>query len=109
MEYCDLGSDLWYRTWEIDIQSFSLIIQIDTSAQIVTSSSFTLLIAELSLHELRASVGVVADLLVGLCLFECSRSNALCVLLVRDCVFGVSCVACVSSLPAMKSTIATYL
>jgi hypothetical protein len=56
----------------------------------MTSSLFALLIAKLSLHELRASVGVVADFLVRMGLLEVDSANALGVLLVGDGVFGVA-------------------
>jgi hypothetical protein len=42
----------------------------DVSAQIMTGSLFALLIAELSFHELRACVSMVADFLVGMGILE---------------------------------------
>ena len=54
------------------------------------SSLFALLVAELSLHELCASVGMVADFLVGVGVFESLGTNALGMHLVGDSVFGVA-------------------
>ena len=55
-------------------------------------SLFALLIADVSLHKLSLSFGRVADLLVGLGLFEGTGTEPLSVRLVGDSVFGVACV-----------------
>lgn len=71
----------------------------------MTNCSFTLLIAEVSLRELSASVGRVADFLVSLGLFKRATTNPLGVHLVGNSIFGVACVIYVNSLQAMKSSL----
>lgn len=56
----------------------------------MTISSFAFLVAELSLHELCACVGMVGDFLVGVGVFESLGTDALGVYLVGDSVFGVA-------------------
>lgn len=60
------------------------------------TSLFALLIADLSLQELGLGFGRVANLLVGLRVFESTSSKALGVRLVGDSVFGVACGTCVN-------------
>lgn len=64
------------------------------------TSLFALLIADLSLQELGLGFGRVANLLVGLRVFESTSSKALGVRLVGDSVFGVACGTCVN--PALS-------
>lgn len=71
----------------------------------MTISLFALLIAELCLHELCACVGMVADFLVGVGVFESLSTNALGMHLVGDSVFGVAWIEGVSLLLARWSSI----
>lgn len=71
----------------------------------MTNCSFTLLIAEVSLRELSASVGRVADFLISLGLFKRATTNPLGVRLIGNSIFGVTCVIYVNSLQAMKSSL----
>jgi len=69
------------------------------------TSLFALLIADLSLQELGLGFGRVANLLVGLRVFESTSSKALGVRLVRDSVFGVACGTFVSPVLAKRTII----
>ena len=73
------------------------------------SSLFALLIADVSLRKLSLSFGRVADLLVGLGLFEGTGTEPLSVRLVGDSIFGVACVIYVNSLQTVKSVFTTLV
>lgn len=60
----------------------------------MTSSSFTLLIADLGLHKLSLNLVGVADLLVGMGILECAGPETFGVLLVGNSVVGVAYIIC---------------